>query len=125
MNVSRSFIIVGCLYLLLGIGFGMYMGGKGDFTFAPLHAHINLVGFVLMVLFGIVYRLFPAMATGPLATVHFWLYQAGTIVLVVMLYLLFSGTITEAGMAPAAPVAEAAVWLAVAAFGWNFVRNGV
>jgi cbb3-type cytochrome oxidase subunit 1 len=101
------------------------MGGKGDFTFAPLHAHINLVGFVLMVLFGIVYRLFPAMATGPLATVHFWLYQVGTIVLVVMLYLLFSGTITEAGMAPAAPVAEAAVWLAVAAFGWNFVRNGV
>lgn len=125
MNISRSFIGIGILYLLIGIGFGMYMGGKGDFTFAPLHAHINLVGFVLMSIFGLIYRQFPAMAAHALGKAHFWLHQIGALLLVIMLYLMFSGTITEAGMAPVAPIAELAVWVGIACFGINFMRNGV
>jgi cbb3-type cytochrome oxidase subunit 1 len=124
MNISRSFIGIGILYLLTGMGFGMYMGGKADYTLAPLHAHINLVGFVLMCVFGLVYRQFPAMAENTLGRVHFWLYQIGAIVLVVMLYLYLSGRISEAGMVPLAPLAEAALWLGVAAFGVSFLRNG-
>lgn len=124
MNISRSFIGIGILYLLLGMGFGMYMSGKADFTLAPLHAHINLVGFVLMCVFGLIYRQFPAMAEATLGRVHFWLYQIGAVILLVMLYLYLSGRITEAGMVPLAPLAEGAIWVSVAVFGFNFLKNG-
>jgi hypothetical protein len=40
-----------------------------------------------------------------------------------MLFLLLSETITEASMAPAAPICEALVLLGVLAFAWNAVKN--
>ncbi len=91
MSISRSFLVIGSLYLLVGIMFGMYMGATGDHSLAPLHAHINLLGFVLMMIFGLVYRQFPQMTKPILAKVHFWLHQAGSIILLIMLFLLFSG----------------------------------
>ena len=66
MKISRNFIVIGSLYLIVGIGFGMYMGGSGDHTLAPLHAHINLLGFTLMTVFGLIYRVIPVM--GPCCT---------------------------------------------------------
>jgi cbb3-type cytochrome oxidase subunit 1 len=124
MNVSRGFLLVGSLYLLVGILFGMYMGGSGDHSMAPLHAHINLLGFVLMMLFGLIYRQFPGMAKPLLARLHFWLHQAGTLTLLIMLFLLFSGRIQDAAMAPIAPIAETAVLAGVAIFAFNLYKNG-
>lgn len=123
MNISRGFMLIGSLYLLLGIGFGIYMGASGDHTLAPLHAHINLLGFVLMTVFALVYRQFPAMAASGLATAHFWVHQLGALVLLVLLFLLMTGRISEAAMMPAAPVAEILVWLGVLAFAANALRN--
>jgi cbb3-type cytochrome oxidase subunit 1 len=124
MNIPRSFMVIGSLYLLLGIGFGIWMGASGDHSLSPLHAHINLLGFVLMTVFGLVYRQFPSMAASGLATAHFWVHQVGALVLLVLLFLLLTGRITEAGMAPAAPIAEVLVWLGVLAFAANVVMNG-
>lgn len=123
MNVSRNFLIVGSLYLLFGILLGMYMGGSGKFAMSSVHAHISLLGFTLMAVFACVYKLFPAMAVGMMATVHFWLHQVGTLVLVIMLLLLVSGNITAAGMSPLAPLAEALVLIGVAVFAYNAFRN--
>ena len=123
MQISRNFLVIGSVYLLFGILMGMYMGGSGDHSFAPVHAHINLLGFTLMTVFGLVYRALPAMAGSSLARVHFWLHQIGAITLLSMLMLLFSGKIAEASMAPVAPIAELAVLLGVAAFALNLWRN--
>ncbi|OYX43805.1 MAG: hypothetical protein B7Z02_07545 [Rhodobacterales bacterium 32-67-9] len=123
MQISRNFLVIGSVYLLFGILMGMYMGGSGDLTFAPVHAHINLLGFTLMTLFGLVYRALPTMADSSLARVHFWLHQIGALVLLAMLMLLFSGQIVEAAMAPVAPIAELAVLLGVGAFAVNLWRN--
>ncbi len=123
MNISRGFLVTGGLYLLIGIGFGMYMGAVQDYAFAPLHAHINLLGFVLMTLFGILYGLFPAMSESVLARVHFVLHQLGALVLLVMLFLLFSGRIAEAQMVPVAPLAEGVVLLGILAYVANLVQN--
>lgn len=125
MNISRMFLCIGSLYLLVGIGFGIYMGASGNTTMIPLHAHLNLLGFVLMTLFGLVYRQFPAMAGNMLGTAHFWLHQIGAVVLLLLLFLLLSGQITEAAMVPAAPIAEVAVLLGIAAFALNLFRNAV
>ena len=124
MSLSRSYMLAGALYLLCGIGFGIYMSITGNHVLAPLHAHINLLGFVLMTVFGLVFHVFPAMAASILARVQFWLHQAGALTLPVMLFLLLSGRITEASMVPAAPLAELAILATVLLFGANLWLNG-
>ena len=123
MNVSRYFLLIGSLYLLIGIGIGMYMGAAQDHRLVPAHAHINLLGFTLMAVFGLAYRVFPALDGTALARAHFWLHRVGALVLLVMLFLLFSENITEASMAPLAPIAELLILLGTATFVWNVLRN--
>lgn len=35
---------------------GLYMGIRGDFTLAPAHAHLNLLGWVTMAVYGLYHR---------------------------------------------------------------------
>lgn len=122
MNVARGFLVIGPLYLIAGVVIGMYMGAADDHTLAPAHAHINLLGFTVMMLFGLAYWLIPAAGVSRLARVHFWVHQAGSLVLAVMLVLLFSGKLTEAQMVPLAPIAELAVLVGLLCFAWNMFR---
>jgi hypothetical protein len=123
MNVSRGFLVVGSLYLLVGIILGMYMGGSGDHTLAPVHAHINLLGFTLMTVFGIAYRVMPEMAGNLLARAHFWLHQVGGLVLLVGLFLLMTGQMAEATAALVMPVAETVVFLGMLCWTVNLLRS--
>ncbi len=109
--------------MLTGVVLGTYMGATGDHRFGHVHAHINLLGFTLMSIFGIVYRVFPEMAENGLARIHFWLHFLGSLLFILMLALLFSETITEAGMAPLAPIAETAILVGVLLFLWNAFKN--
>jgi len=111
MDVSRGFLVIGSLYLLVGIGLGSYMGGSGDHSLAPVHAHINLLGFTLMTVFGLAYRLLPGLAEGWMPRAHFWLHQAGALVLLAGLFLLMSGRVDGAVIGPIFPVAEIAILL--------------
>ena len=111
MNISRGFMVMGALYLVVGILFGAYMGGSGDHTLAPVHAHINLLGFTLMTVFGVGYRLIPGLAEGALPKAHFWLHQAGALLLLIGLTLLMTGQVAEATIGPVFPVLEGAILL--------------
>lgn len=100
MNISRGFLVIGSLYLLVGIGMGMHMGASGDHTLAPVHAHINLLGFALMSIFGLAYRAIPGLAEGWMPKAHFWLHQIGAIILLIGLTLLMLGKAEEASIGP-------------------------
>ena len=52
---------------LLGMAFGIFMGITLDFVLAPVHAHLNLLGFVTMFLSALYYRAFPQAAASRLA----------------------------------------------------------
>ena len=123
MNVSRNFMLAGCAFLIVGIVMGMYMGGSGDHSLGISHAHINLLGFVLSSIFALTYKAYPAMLEGKLATIHFWLHLVGAIVVNLMVFLLLTDIITEAAMAPIAPIAELLVLIGTVIFGWNVLRN--
>jgi hypothetical protein len=56
-TLSRSCWIASALYLTIGMCLGIYMGIVQDHTLAPAHAHLNLVGGVLLALFGAYYAL--------------------------------------------------------------------
>ena len=61
MNISRNFLLIGGIYLVIGIAMGMHMGAAGDHSMSVAHAHINLIGFTLSVLFALTYRAFADM----------------------------------------------------------------
>jgi peptidoglycan/LPS O-acetylase OafA/YrhL len=71
---------VSVVILLIGMLWGIEMGVRQDFAMAPAHAHFNLVGGVLLFLFGLYYRLVPQAGASTLAIVQGWLHIVGAIV---------------------------------------------
>ena len=55
---------------LSGMILGIVMGISQDFTLMPVHAHLNLLGFVTMFLSALYYRVVPEAAIDPLARYH-------------------------------------------------------
>ena len=121
MNISRNFLVIGALWLCVGVSLGIYMGAKQDFTLAPVHAHINLLGFTLMTVFGIAYRVIPDLAQNSLAVVHFWLHQLGVLVVLISLFLLLSWIMP--GIVPVLAVAEIVVFIGIIAWTVNVIRT--
>jgi hypothetical protein len=70
---------VSVVILLFGMVAGIAMGIEQDFTLAPAHAHLNLVGGVLLFVFGLYYKLVPAAEKSALARLQAWLQIAGGI----------------------------------------------
>jgi hypothetical protein len=80
MMIGSLMMCVSVVVLLIGMLAGIDMGIRQDFILAPAHAHFNLVGGVLLFLFGLYYRLFPAAGNSTLAKVQGWLHIVGGIV---------------------------------------------
>jgi hypothetical protein len=81
-NIDRWFILIGLLCGIFGFAFGIWMGVGEHFELAPVHAHINLVGFASMVLFGLIYRAYPVLAESKLATAHFVIFTIGAVLFI-------------------------------------------
>jgi hypothetical protein len=67
--------------VILGMCLGMYMGIVHDFTLAPVHAHMNLLGWVSLFLLGLFYRTHPK-AISRLAYVQAASFVAGYLAMV-------------------------------------------
>jgi hypothetical protein len=78
--ISSLMMCASTVLLLFGMLAGIVMGVREDFTLAPAHAHLNLVGGVLLFLFGLYYRVVPAAGKTRLATVQGWLHMIGAVV---------------------------------------------
>jgi hypothetical protein len=78
--IGSMMICMSTVVLLVGMLAGIAMGIEQNFALAPAHAHLNLIGGVLLFLFGLYYRLIPAAGSSTLAKVQGWLHMAGAIV---------------------------------------------
>lgn len=81
-GVALWFVTLGTVFLLIGMGWGIKMSASQDFTLAPAHGHLNLIGFVLFSIFGLYYHTVPAAAEKMVAKLHFAL-AALTVVIMV------------------------------------------
>lgn len=91
MTPSSLCFRAGVLILLAGMAWGLHMGISGNHVAFPAHAHLNLLGFVALFLFGFFYRLHPSIESNRLAFLQVWIWIAGTIILSVGVGLLFLG----------------------------------
>ncbi|WP_292225569.1 hypothetical protein [Brevundimonas sp.] len=91
MSVSAAFLRLAVLIALFGIGLGIFMAFSGQFELVSVHAHINLLGWVSMFLYGLFYRSFPTAERGWLGRAHFGFSTIG--------FLLFVPTLTAIKLA--------------------------
>lgn len=77
-NIGVLFVATSALFASFGMAWGIYMAISHLHDTAPAHAHLNLVGWVTMALFGIYYMVTPA-ARGRLANIHYFAHTVGVI----------------------------------------------
>lgn len=107
------------LMVVAGMIWGIVMAINQDHSTLPAHAHLNLLGFVSLFLFGIYYHLHPAIDTSRLASMQVWIWIAGTIVLTIGVALVHSGR--QIGD-PIAGISSLIVLADMLLFGWMVFR---
>ena len=103
------------LFVIAGMIWGIIMGISQDFSAAPAHAHLNLLGWVSLFLFGVYYRLHPSLEVAKTAIVQVWVWIIGTIVLAIGIGLVSTG---HAIGEPVTGVGSFIVLIDVLLFGW-------
>ena len=81
-RVSAAFFLFGALCVLTGMFWGMHMGASENFQLAPAHAHLNLLGWVTMALYGTFYALTAQTISRRLAWTNFLLSAVGGLVMI-------------------------------------------
>ena len=108
------------VYLIMGVGLGIYMGASGDVLLVPVHAHFNLLGWASLGLIGLIYRQFPVAGSHRLAQVQFWLHNAGLLTAMVLLIGSLRG---NSSLEPLLGVASMVIGVSVVLFAINVFQN--
>jgi len=104
-NIAPSFGKAAVLFGLVGMALGLKMGITGDHDHISSHAHINLLGWVSLMLFGLYYKNYPHAGKTKLAKVHLWLSAGGAAFLGLGVFTIDLGNPVAAPMGAAGAVA--------------------
>jgi hypothetical protein len=80
-----ALIRIAAVYMVIGLGMGIFMAVARDHRLASVHGHLTLLGWATMALTGLVYIVMPPTARGALAASHFWLHNLGLPLMLVSL----------------------------------------
>ena len=98
---------------------GLQMAISADHSAFPAHAHLNLLGWVSLFLFGIYYRLHSSLDESRGALIQVWIWIIGTVVVAIGVALVHTGH-QEAD--PIAAVGSFVVLAAMLMFAWLVYR---
>src|SRR5262245_49760643 len=82
-QIDRAYVGLALALLIVGEALGFYMGMMNDMKWRGVHIGIVLIGFVTLAIYGVLFRLWPAMKEGGLAKAQFWVTAIGIAGLVV------------------------------------------
>ncbi len=119
-SLPALWIRIAVIYFAAAVALGVFMGASGNHSLFPLHAHLNLLGWVSMALFGLLGKVFPGIADNLLAKLHFWIYNASLPILAFALFCVLKG---NAAMEPLLGIMSAITALAIALFVGNVLFN--
>ena len=91
-NIAKRFYATAAIFALCGMSWGILMSATHDHTLSPAHGHLNLIGFVVMAVFGTFYALSPRAAASRLANIHYFLTLAAVLIIVPGIAMAISGT---------------------------------
>jgi FtsH-binding integral membrane protein len=113
----RAAVLLGAI----GMAWGIAMAVSQDHSTMPAHAHLNLLGWVSLFLFGVFYHLQPAIDRSRMALVQVWIWIVGTTALTIGVALIYLGN--SAGD-PIAGISSFTILADMLLFGWIVIRAG-
>jgi hypothetical protein len=120
MKASSLSFQAAVLLLVAGMLWGLVMAISENHAAMPAHAHLNLLGWVSLFLFGIFYHLHPATDRSRVAMIQVWIWIAGTVIMSVGVGLVHTGhPIGD----PIAAVGSIIVFADALLFGWLVFRR--
>jgi peptidoglycan/LPS O-acetylase OafA/YrhL len=119
MKASSLSFQAAVLFVLAGMVWGLQMAISNDHAAFPAHAHLNLLGWVSLFLFGIYYHLHPSLDRGRAALVQVVGWIVGTVIMAIGVGLVHTG---HEGGDPIAAVGSFIVLAAMLMFGWLVFR---
>jgi len=120
MKASSISFPVAVLMVLAGMFWGLVMAISQDHSAMPAHAHLNLLGWVCLFLFGIFYHLHPAIDRSRIALVQVYIWIVATVITVIGVGLVHTG---HPEGDPIAAVGSLIITADMALFGWLVVRR--
>jgi hypothetical protein len=120
MKASSLSFQAAVLMVVAGMIWGLVMAISGNHAAMPAHAHLNLLGWVSLFLFGIFYHLHPAIDDSRTAMVQVCIWIVATVTMTTGVGLIYSGH--EMGD-PIAAVGSLGVLLGMLVFGWLVYRR--
>lgn len=93
-KVALAFFTVAPVYGLFGMAWGVHMGMSGDHGMMPAHAHLNLLGLVLLGVMGAFHGLAGDRVPGKLAWANFILSNLGVLIMIPTLTVILRGNET-------------------------------
>ena len=91
MKASALSFRAAVIFVIAGMIWGIIMAISENHSNMPAHAHLNLLGWVSLFLFGIYYRLHPSLEDAMSALVQVGTWIVGTVILTIGVGLLTSG----------------------------------
>ena len=70
------------VYAVIGMAGGIYMGINQDFSLMPAHAHLNVLGWLSITVYGLVIARFPHVAQSRLTLIQGFIAHLGVIIFV-------------------------------------------
>src|SRR5690349_13129189 len=119
--ISAAFFAFGVVAMMIGMTLGMHMGMSGNFTLMPVHAHLNLLGFVVMAVYGTFYALTRETINYRLAWINFAFSAAGVLVMTPMLALML--TSGDTALEPFVGIGGALAMIGLIAFGVSVFKE--
>lgn len=117
---SRTWFRVAVVYFAIAVTLGLVMGGSGDHSLMAVHAHLNLLGWVSMSLFGLIGLAYPAITEGRVARWQFWLYNVGVPAMLVALAAQLKGV---TGFEPVLGIGSTVTGIGVALYAWLVITR--
>lgn len=119
-SISTWFFGSAAVFALCGMVWGIQMSATHDYLLSPAHGHLNLIGFVIMAVFGTYYALTPQAAQTSVAKFHYILVMVTVVMLVPGIVL----AILER-TAVVAQIGSILAVLSMAMFGVMILKHGV
>ncbi|OBS08677.1 hypothetical protein [Acidihalobacter prosperus] len=113
--MDRKYLFTALIYAIVGLILGIHMAASHDHGQLVTHAHIMLLGFVVSFFYALCHKLWLHEANCRLASIQFYVHQAGTLALLACLFLLYARWVPEAVLGPLLGIASVTVLLGMLA----------
>lgn len=120
-RISIWFFAVAVLYSIVGMIWGEHMAITGDHSLFPAHAHLNLLGWVSMAIYGTYYALARETYATRLAWIQFAVSNVGVLIMIPILTRLLETN--DESLGPLVGIGVALFILGQLLFGWQVLQT--